>query len=66
MNSYFILINGVDQPFLFDGARPSKKKRVDWLAPDHIMPAVGSMRGAIPKEAGLVEKVINDCVSFAY
>ncbi len=64
MNRYCILIDGVDQPFLFDGACPSKRKRVDWLDPDHIMPAVGSMRGAIPKEAGMVEKVIKEVVGY--
>ncbi|MCI8485489.1 MAG: aminopeptidase P family protein, partial [Lachnospiraceae bacterium] len=64
MNRYCILIDGVDQPFLFDGAAPSKRLRVDWLDKDHIMPAVGSMRGAIPKEAGMVEKVIKEVVGY--
>lgn len=64
MNRYCILIDGVDQPFLFDGAAPSKRLRVDWLDKDHIMPAVGSMRGAIPKEAGMVETVIKDVVGY--
>lgn len=64
MNRYCILIDGVDQPFLFDGAAPSKRLRVDWLDKDHIMPAVGSMRGAIPKEAGMVDIVIKDVVKY--
>jgi Xaa-Pro aminopeptidase len=58
MNRYCLLIDGVDQPFLFDPAAPSKRIRVDWLTVDHIMPAVGSMRGAIPVEVGMVEKVV--------
>lgn len=57
MNRYCILIDGVEQPFLFDPATPSKRKRVDWLDKDHIQPAVGSMRGSIPVEVGMVEKV---------
>jgi Xaa-Pro dipeptidase len=57
MNRYCILIDEVEQPFLFDPAAPSKRKRVDWLDKTHIMPAVGSMRGAIPVEVGMVEKV---------
>jgi Xaa-Pro dipeptidase len=36
MNRYCILIDGVEQPFLFDPAAPSKRKRVDWLAKDHF------------------------------
>ncbi len=64
MNRYCILIDGVEQPFLFDPACPSKRLRVDWLDKDHIMPAVGSMRGAIPKEAGMVEIVVDDIVSY--
>jgi Xaa-Pro dipeptidase len=57
MNRYCILIDGVEQPFLFDPAAPSKRLRVDWLDKDHIMPAVGSMRGSIPEDVGMVEKV---------
>ena len=64
MNRYCILIDGVDEPFLFDGACPSKRKRVDWLSPDHIMPAVGSMRGGIPKDVGMVEKVVDDITKY--
>ena len=57
MNRYCLLIEGVEQPFLFDPAAPSKRKRVDWLDNDHIMPAVGSMRGSIPVEVDMVAKV---------
>ena len=57
MNRYCLLIEGVAQPFLFDPAAPSKRQRVDWLDKDHIMPAVGSMRGAIPVEVDMVSKV---------
>ncbi|MDR2457843.1 MAG: Xaa-Pro peptidase family protein [Clostridiales Family XIII bacterium] len=57
MNRYCILIDGVEQPFLFDPAAPSKRIRVDWLDNEHIMPAVGSMRGSIPENAGMVKKV---------
>ena len=64
MNRYCILIDGVDQPFLFDSAAPSKRLRVDWLDKDHIMPAVGSMRGGIPKEVGMVEQVVEEVTSY--
>ena len=64
MNRHCLLIDGVEQPFLFDPACPSKRKRVDWLAPDHIMPAVGSMRGAIPKEVPMIEREVEQVVSY--
>lgn len=64
MNRYCILIDGIDQPFLFDPAAPSKRLRVDWLERDHIMPAVGSMRGAIPEDAGMVEKVVDQICGY--
>ncbi|MDR0876158.1 MAG: Xaa-Pro peptidase family protein [Clostridiales Family XIII bacterium] len=64
MNRYCILIDGVDQPFLFDPAAPSKRKRVDWLDVDHIMPAVGSMRGSIPEDAGMVGKVADQIAGY--
>ena len=64
MNRYCILIDGVDQPFLFDSAAPSKRLRVDWLDKDHIMPAVGSMRGGIPKEVGMVEQVVEEVTGY--
>jgi Xaa-Pro dipeptidase len=64
MNRYCILIDGVDQPFLFDPAAPSKRLRVDWLDKDHIMPAVGSMRGSIPEDAGMVKKVADQIVGY--
>ncbi|MGI6732170.1 MAG: M24 family metallopeptidase [Anaerovoracaceae bacterium] len=64
MNRYCILIDGVEQPFLFDPACPSKRKRVDWLDNDHIMPAVGSMRGSIPVEVGMVEKVASQIAGY--
>lgn len=64
MNRYCILIDGVEQPFLFDGAAPSKRLRVDWLAKDHIMPAVGSMRGGIPNDVGMVDIVVDEVVGY--
>ncbi|MGI6258077.1 MAG: M24 family metallopeptidase [Anaerovoracaceae bacterium] len=64
MNRYCILIDGVEQPFLFDPACPSKRVRVDWLDKDHIMPAVGSMRGGIPPEVGMVEKVVEQVYQY--
>lgn len=64
MNRYCILIDGIDQPYLFDPAAPSKRVTVDWLTNDHIMPAVGSMRGAIPIEAGMVDKVVLQIVGY--
>lgn len=64
MNRYCILIDGVEQPFLFDPAAPSKRLRVDWLDKDHIMPAVGSMRGGIPPEVGMVEKVVDEVYGY--
>ncbi len=64
MNRHCLLIDGVDQPFLFDPATPSKRKRVSWLPPDHIMPAVGSMRGAIPTEVGMVPNEAAEVVRY--
>ena len=64
MNRHCLLIDGVDQPFLFDPACPSKRQRVSWLAPDHIMPAVGSMRGSIPAEVGMVEQEAEEIISY--
>ena len=64
MNRHCLLIEGVEQPFLFDPATPSKRQRVDWLAPDHIMPAVGSMRGAIPDDVGMVEREVSEIVGY--
>ena len=64
MNRYCLLIDGVDQPFLFDPACPSKRKRVSWLAPDHIMPAIGSMRGGINPEVGMVEQVVEEIIGY--
>ena len=64
MNRHCLLIEGVEQPFLFDPATPSKRVRVDWLEKDHIMPAVGSMRGAIPVEVGMVEKEAAEIVRY--
>lgn len=64
MNRYCLLIDGVEQPFLFDPAAPSKRLRVDWLDKDHIMPAVGSMRGAIPVEVDMVAKVADQVAQY--
>ncbi|MDR1954233.1 MAG: Xaa-Pro peptidase family protein, partial [Clostridiales Family XIII bacterium] len=64
MNRYCILVKDEKQPFLFDPAAPSKRKRVDWLDTSHIMPAVGSMRGSIPEDAGMVGKVADQVVGY--
>ena len=64
MNRFCILIDGVEQPFLFDPGAASKRKRVDWLDTSHIMPAVGSMRGAIPVEVGMVSKVADQITKY--
>lgn len=58
MNRYCILPRE-GEPLLFDPATPAKKITCPWIA-DRVFPAVGSMRGAIPPEAGSVEKVARD------
>ncbi len=58
MNRYCILPEGAD-PLLFDPATPSKRDRNPWIA-DRVHPAVGSMRGAIPQDARMVEDVADD------
>jgi Xaa-Pro dipeptidase len=55
MNRHCLLIDGLEHPILFDAACPSKRRRVSWIPPENIMPAVGSMRGSIPIEAGMVD-----------
>ena len=64
MNRHCLLIDGVEEPILFDPACPSKRQRVDWIKAENILPAVGSMRGAIPKEAGMIEKEAKEVVDF--
>jgi Xaa-Pro aminopeptidase len=64
MNRHCLLIDGVEYPILFDPACPSKRKRVSWLPPENIMPAVGSMRGSIPAEAGMVEMEANEILFY--
>lgn len=59
MNRYCILPSN-DEPLLFDPACPSKRVRCTWMAPDHIWPAVGSMRGAIQEDAMMVEDVADE------
>ncbi len=58
MNRYCILPED-NEPLLFDPATPSKRERMPWVA-DRVHPAVGSMRGAIPENANMVEDVAND------
>ena len=41
MNRHCLLIDGVDQPILFDPAFPYQRQRVSWIIPEEIMPAVG-------------------------
>jgi Xaa-Pro dipeptidase len=64
MNRHCLLIDGLDEPILFDPAAPSKRQRVDWIKPENIMPAVGSMRGAIPGEVGMVDIEVKEIVSY--
>ena len=64
MNRHCLLIDGVDQPILFDPACPSKRQRVSWIRPENIMPAVGSMRGSIPSEVGMVDEEVKEIVSY--
>ena len=64
MNRHCLLIDGVDQPILFDPACPSKRQRVSWIRPENIMPAVGSMRGSIPSEVGMVEEEVKEIVGY--
>lgn len=55
MQRYTILPVDAD-PILYDPAAPAKRQNCPWIA-DRVLPAVGSMRGSIPPEAGMVEKV---------
>ena len=55
MQRYVVLPIDAD-PILYDPAAPAKKITCPWIA-DRVFPAVGSMRGAIPPEVGMVEKV---------
>ncbi|MDL2248388.1 Xaa-Pro peptidase family protein [Tyzzerella sp. OttesenSCG-928-J15] len=64
MNRHCLLIDGVEQPILFDPAAPSKRQRVSWLDSKNIMPAVGSMRGTIPSEAGMVDREAEQIVRY--
>lgn len=64
MNRHCLLIDGVDQPILFDPACPSKRQRVSWIRPENILPAVGSMRGSIPEEVGMVDQEVTEITGF--
>ncbi len=64
MNRHCILADGVEHPVLFDPAAPSKRQRVSWLPPENIVPAVGSMRGAIPQEAGMVQREAQEIIGW--
>lgn len=48
-------------PILFDPAAQAKRKTSPWIA-DRVFPAVGSMRGSIPPEVGMIEKVADSIV----
>ncbi|NHV97690.1 MAG: aminopeptidase P family protein [Thaumarchaeota archaeon] len=50
------------EPILFDPAAPAKRKTSPWIA-DRVFPAVGSMRGSIPPEVGMIEKVADSIVN---
>lgn len=43
-------------PVLFDPAAAAKRVNCPWIA-DRVLPAVGSMRGAIPPDVGMVRRV---------
>ena len=43
-------------PILFDSAAAAKRVSCPWIA-DRVFPAVGSMRGTIPPEVGMIRKV---------
>lgn len=58
MNRYTILPDGAE-PILFDAAAPAKRITCPWME-GRINPAVGSMRGAIPPEVGMVERVAKE------
>ncbi|MBE3580519.1 MAG: aminopeptidase P family protein [Thermoanaerobacteraceae bacterium] len=60
MNRFTILPDGGD-PILYDPAAPAKRLVAPWIA-DRVRPAVGSMRGSIPPEAGNVEEVAREIV----
>ena len=64
MNRHCLLIDGDDEPILFDPACPSKRKRVSWISPENIMPAVGSLRGTVPPEVGMVEMEADEIISY--
>jgi len=55
MQRYTILPVDAD-PILYDPAAPAKRLNCPWIA-DRLLPAVGSMRGSIPPEVGMVDKV---------
>ncbi|MEI3280582.1 MAG: hypothetical protein V8R46_07565 [Eubacterium ramulus] len=63
MNRHCLLIDGYDQPILFDPV-PSKRQRVSWIRPENIMPAVGSMRGSIPASVGMVQQEVEEIISY--
>lgn len=46
-------------PLLYDPAAAAKRVTCPWIA-DRVFPAVGSMRGTIPLEVGMIEKVAKD------
>lgn len=60
MQRYTILPVDAD-PILFDPAAPAKRKTCPWIA-DRVFPAVGSMRGSIPPDVGMIEKVAESIV----
>ncbi len=62
MNRYCILPEG-HEPLLFDPACPAKRVRSPWIA-DRVWPAVGSMRGAIQEDAGMVDDVADEIVKW--
>lgn len=60
MQRYTILPIDSD-PILFDPAAPAKRRMCPWIA-ERVFPAVGSMRGSIPPEVGMIEKVADSIV----
>lgn len=64
MNRHCLLVDGVEHPYLFDGAAASKRQRVDWIPPEYILPAINNMKGNVPAEVGMVAKEADEIVHF--
>ena len=58
MTRYCILTDNGD-PYIYDPAAPTKRRDCPWIS-DHVRPALGSMRGAIPLEVNNIQKVAEE------